>query len=351
MNMNWRRAMGGVRTSGCVLALVGSLALSPPHASGEACTPVVYAFRHAEDTRPDPSPPYFALTPTGRAHAKLYPKMIRGFEAANAFCPVTRVYATTKAPKQSTATDPCSPNCTSATNAFDTATPSANEFMSSPPLTAAGQHQLYEFLGNSNGKAPTEENTNYSTAAAEALREELLATANRNGGESSVIFWTSEGLHVLGGAIIAQSSAVPRKTDNYSPPRNAVYLFKAEDSAPNIKRFSDTPPPFPSSLYVQCFNHVEAEVDRFPTPGFLPDNYPPNHFACGFGSIQSNLGGKPPNTCKACALQDPPTCATVAEATCGSISNDESELIDGKICNITSLLPNTASSTTYGQCN
>ncbi len=340
--------MGSVRTSGYALVLFGSLALFTSHAW--ACTPVVYAFRHAEDTRPSPSPPYFALTPTGKAHAALYPKMIRDLQAANDFCPITRVYSPTIAPKQSTTKDPCSPNCASATNAFDTATPSANEFMSSkPPIIAVGGYQLYEFLGNSNGKAPSEGDTNYSTAAAFALREELLATANRN--ESSAIFWTSEGLHVLGGAIISESSGVPPKTDTYSPPRNAVYLFKAKDSAPNIKSFSDTPPPLPSSRYVQCFNHVEPDVSKFPSPGFLPDKYPPNKYACGFGSIQSNLSGKLPDKCNACALQDPPTCKTVAEATCGSMTNDQNKLIDGKICDITALLPHTASSTTYGQCN
>lgn len=349
--------MGGVRTSGYALVLFGSLAVFTSNA--QACTPVVYAFRHAEDTKPVPSPPYFALTPTGRAHAALYPKMIRDFEAARGFCAVKKVYATTKAlkPGTSTAKDPCSPNCASATNAFDTATPSANEFMSSkPPITAVGGYELYEFLGNSNGKAPSEENTKYSTAEAIALQEELLATANRN--ESSAIFWTSEGLHVLGGAIIGKSSGVPRKTDTYSPPRNAVYLFTTTESAPNIKSFSDTTPPLPSDPpYVQCFNHVEPETSKFPTPGFLPGDYPPNHYACGFGSAQSNLGGKPPDNCNACALKDPPTCKTEAEAKCGSIPNDKNKLLDGKICAtaITSkggdLLAETASSTTYGQCN
>ena len=348
--------MGSVRTSCYALVLFGSLALLPSNASGQACTPVVFAFRHAEDTKPDPSPPYFALTPSGEAHAALYPKMIREFQAANNFCAVTRVYSTTKEPKPSTdPKDPCSPNCASATNARDTAKPSAKEFMSSDakPITAVTgptgvQYQLWEFLGNSNGKAPSEEKTNYSTDAATALHDELLATANRN--ESSAIFWTSEGLHVLGGAIMKKSSNVPPKTDTYSPPRNAVYLFTAKDSAPNIKSFSDTTSPFPpltSPLYVQCFNHVETDTPKFPSPGFLPANYPPNHYACGFGSVQSNLGGKPPDKCKACSLQDPPTCATQ----CGSISSDNNKLIDGKICDVTSLLPDTASSTTYGQCN
>jgi hypothetical protein len=356
------------------LVLFGSLALSSSHASGEGCTPVVYAFRHAEDTRPiapeppDPQPPVtdlplpiFSLTPTGKAHAALYPKMIREFGTANNFCLVKRVYSTTKAPKQSTAQDPCFPNCASATNAFDTAMPSATDFMSSttpptatPPLTAVGKYQLYEFLGNSNGGAPSEANTNYSTVEAAALRAELLATANRS--ESSAIFWTSEGLHVLAGAIIGTKSAVPPKTDAYSPPRNVVYLFTANDGPPNIKSFSDTaasrPPSFADPLYVQCFNHIESEAGKYSAPTFLPnaDFKLPSNYACGFGDIQSNLGGKPPKTCVTCAFGKPTWGTCQKATTCGTIPNDQNTLTDGKICAIASLVGD-RTNTLYGQCN
>src|SRR5262245_11149560 len=74
MNMNWRIAMGNARAAGCVLVLFGSLALCAPSALGQPCGPVVYAFRHAEDTNPPgahPPVPIFALTPTGKAHAAL----------------------------------------------------------------------------------------------------------------------------------------------------------------------------------------------------------------------------------------------------------------------------------------
>ena len=345
--------MGDVRASGWALVLLGSLAFWTSNAWGQACRPVVYVFRHAEDTllnpplpKPPPSPPeLFALTPPGKKHAELYPDMIRGFAAVQQHCPVTHVYSTTKEPKLSTP-DPCSPNCTSATNAFDTATPSARAFMSpsSEPITvvfnpAGVQYRLYEFLGNSNGKeAPPEDKTDYSTDVARALREVLLANVRR--GESSAIFWTSEGLHVLGGAIFGATSNVPRKERGvYTPPRNAVYVFMPSSDG---QSFGDTPGPFPASRYVQCFNHVEAEPHVFPNPGFLPEGT----YACGFGSIQSNLDGEPPSTCPSCLFTNPPTC----QAECGKISRDDIPRIKGKICDTTALVPGTRTATTYGQC-
>ena len=202
--------MGNVRTLGGALVLFGSLVFFASSALGQPCTPVVYAFRHAEDTNPpNPPGPIFTLTPTGKAHAALYPTMISDFKAApNNFCRVTKVYAATKVDKVS----PCGNECKSATNAFDTATPLANKVMSgADPITTVGGNQLYEYLGNGNN-APT--TPNYDTDTAKALRTELLKTANR--GESSAIFWTSQGLHVLGGAIINANSNVPDK--NFGAP-------------------------------------------------------------------------------------------------------------------------------------
>ena len=332
--------MGDVRASGCALILFGSLVLFASSASGQGCTPVVYAFRHAEDTNPPGAHPpagtvpIFALTPTGVAHAKLYPAMIRDFEAAKKFCQVAKVYAATTAGKES----PCGSECASATNAFDTATPLAKEVMPSVPpipittvVTDVGEKQLYEYLGNGN-KAPQlyeyVKNPNpdpaYDTDTAKALRRELLATANL--GYSSAIFWTSQGLHVLGGAIIKGTSRVPDKnspTNKATPPRNAVYVFAADVSASPIAGFIDTPSP--PSLYVQCFNHVEPSAGKFSFPQFTDPYY-----FCGFGS-QASPGGTPNKP------GSEPETPCDEGAQCGTISNEENAKLKGKICKTTDL--------------
>ncbi len=329
--------MGNVRTLGCALVLVGSLVFFASSALGQACTPVVYAFRHAEDTNPpNPPGPVFALTRTGQAHAKLYPTMVSEFQAANNFCPVAKVYAATKVEKVA----PCGSQCASATNAFDTGTPLAKAVMSADPITTVTTptptvRQLYEYLDNGNN-APM--NPNYNTSTAIALRKELLATANA--GKSSAIFWTSQGLHVLGGAIINGTSNVPDKnfTPKVTPPRNAVYIFKAVGSAPNIAGFSDTA----STKYVQCFNFVGASIGVTPPgPRFInPEGSPPGRtqlYYCGYGA-ESVLGGTLP---EGCAL----------DAQCGVIANDQNINIKGKICDTTtSMEKDTAGTNTYGAC-
>jgi hypothetical protein len=332
VNMNRKVAMGKVKIWSCALVLFGAL-VSLASAGLAQCTPVVYAFRHAEDTNPpNPPGPIFTLTPTGQAHAALYPTMVADFQGANNFCPVTKVYATTTVRKK----DPCGTQCVSATNAFDTATPLAMAVMQGAlPITTVDNDQLYEYLGNGN-TPPT--NPTYSTAIATALRTKLLETANR--GESSAIFWTSQGLHVLGGVITNATSNVPDKNAGTTPPRNAVYIFEAVGSAGNIVKFSDTP--LPPSVYVQCFNHVEAS-DQFPPPGpkfIAPTGSPPTQaYYCGYGSDQSNLGGKPGQSCP-------------KDAQCGTIPNESNKDIKGKICNtITSMLPDTAGPNIFGACN
>ena len=54
------------------------------------CTPVVYAFRHAEDVN-EPAP---HLTPVGSQHADLYPSTIESFGQPRGYCPVGFVYST-----------------------------------------------------------------------------------------------------------------------------------------------------------------------------------------------------------------------------------------------------------------
>jgi hypothetical protein len=324
--------MRKVRTSGCALVLFGSLVLLASSAFGQ-CTPVVYAFRHAEDTNPpNPPGPIFALTPTGQAHAALYPTMISDFQAANGVCPVAKVYAATKVAK----VGDCGTECASATNAFDTAKPLAAAVMSADPITTVGTpaNQLYEYLGNGNN-APAK--PNYSTVTATALRKELLITANQS--RSSAIFWTSQGLHVLGGAIINANSNVPIKAGGAIPPRNAVYIFAAIGPAPTISGFRDTPAP---STFVQCFNHVETSDQFTPKASHFiePTGTPPTQkYYCGYNNDQSSLGGKPPESC-------------ALNAQCGTIPNDLNKDIKGMICNTTtSMLPNTAGPSIFGACD
>jgi len=336
--MHRRIAMGNVRTAGCALVLFGSLVLCASSVWGQACTPVVYAFRHAEDWNPT-SAPYTALTLTGQAHAALYPTMIRDFQAANNFCPVTKVYATAK--KKKNGSD-------GTTNPFETARPLACDVAGKPldcqvsvtmedalttvTDTDGKKYTLFEYVVGD--QVPT--NLDYlASMPANALRKALLATANL--GQSSAIFWTSQGLHVLGGVIINAHSAVPDKNAKppVTPPRNAVYIFffyKSSTPAGDILTFIDTPsdstrtPDIASSVYVQCFNHVEPTYCpnlKLSANNFIePDTTTSpatQSYACGYGS-QSNLGG----TLDGCTNDQ-----------CGTILKDRNKDIKGKICNTT----------------
>ena len=353
--------MGKVRTSGCAVVLFSSLVLLA--SSALACTPAVFVFRHAEDTNP-PYPLIFHLTPTGEFHALFYRIMVPAFADGTTFCKVTTVYAATTEDKPD--------HSKSATNSFFTARPLAQQAMGGKdPIIALGafdkkhleDSRLYEYLGNGI-KAPSEKPSNYETEIAKRLRTALLATANKN--ESSAIFWTSQGMHVLGGVIIEKTSNVPDKNFGglpYSgtPPRNAVYVFSAAGSAPNIAKFSDTPlrkptkgvsdnPAVLAGFYVQCINHVEYSNDLNPHPAhFVKD---PVRFYCGYGG-QSNLGGSPPSY----SANDPKTCnydasGKLTTACDGSITAADNIKIDGKICNTTDLDPTVDQSTDiYGACN
>ncbi len=90
-NLKLRTAMHNVKTLAGQLALFGSLFFCAFDAlAQDACIPVVYAFRHAEDTNPPSHVPIFTLTPTGTAHAKLYETMVPAFGAdpSHKVCPV-----------------------------------------------------------------------------------------------------------------------------------------------------------------------------------------------------------------------------------------------------------------------
>jgi hypothetical protein len=58
-----------------LLFLCGSLLSFISSAAAQACTPVVYAFRHAEDLEA----PGNGLTSAGQQHAFLYPAMVADF--------------------------------------------------------------------------------------------------------------------------------------------------------------------------------------------------------------------------------------------------------------------------------
>ena len=346
--------MGKVKTSACALIFLGSLVCFASAALAQTCTPVVYVFRHAEDTNPDPPPPIFTLTPTGKAHAALYPSMVKDFESVHDnFCPVTKVYAATKAEKVH-----CNSNCTSATNAFDTARPLAcwvpsqdlakctcwlrstthqelaqcDAQMNPAPITKV-QYDLYEYVGNGN-TAPTK--PNYMTPQAIALRGELIGTAKAGG--SSAIFWTSDGMHVLAGAIIDGTSKVPDKSGKDSkatkgtPPRNAVYVFQF---LPALGQFSDVAK---TDLFVQGYNRAETS-GKFPKgPAFIPANLDGTQDY--YAGYQPNLLGGVLNE-KPCAVADP----------CGStIATVDLQKLKGKICDTSMLLKNSPGPGYYGAC-
>jgi hypothetical protein len=368
--------MSKVRTWACALVFFGSLVLFASGALAQlcTCTPVVFAFRHAEDTNPpNPNPPkgppYFSLTPTGKAHANLYATMVPAFAAAQHYCAVTRVYATTKKDKDPKKGGSCGTECKSATNAFDTATPLARQVMSADPVTIAqtvdksgkvvAQYELYEYLDNFNLPYPPH-TPSYTTPAANALRTELLEYADVC--QSSAIFWTSQGFHILGGALINGTSNIPdklshfdkeHKPDGPAPPRNAAYVFEPLGFYPNYTGFSDTPVPPPDNSrpltgYVQCYNHIEyTQGANIKAPQFIPATGSPSRqlYYCGVGG-QSNLGGSPP---KACKMKDP----TTFDGPCdGSIPENQNAEVQAKICGAADLSPNQKKyADTFGACN
>jgi hypothetical protein len=208
-----------MKTPSLYLLISLSLFLSISSAAGAACTPVVYAFRHAEDVNgPPPS-----LTPVGMEHANLYIEMVASFELTQNYCPVKLVYSV----------NPIKPGGESGTtNPFFTARPLANILMNLDPIIEIGGKRIDEFLEVSN-------------IGATAFQNEMLNTTR--GGSSVALFWTSQGLHNLGEAI-APGSNIPVKTDTVSPPRNAAYVFEYTEGSDS---FIVLPKP---DQYIQCFN-------------------------------------------------------------------------------------------------
>lgn len=250
-----------------LLFFCGSLLCSISGASAQSCTPVVYAFRHAEDFGTN-------LTVVGRQHADLYTAMVNVFGAAHTYCPVGYVYSMystnpdgfggTNNPYQTSqplVTEACYNSILPDINSEDLAAC----FSISPRTSLENGGKLYEYLGaksSEQGRPPA----GVSATGAE-LRAELTGRAGR--GLSSAIFWTSQGLNVLGQAIAGMAkvdipgcSAPPPDNKKCEaskgiPPRNAAYVFEFNGS----NAFNLTSP---DNKYVQCFN---VQIKTPCTPG------------------------------------------------------------------------------------
>jgi hypothetical protein len=244
--MNMRRVLSSSLVSLCSLFLVASSVYAQP-----ACTPVVYAFRHAEDLGAH-------LTKLGDRHADLYIEMLGagGFGSAHDYCPVGYVYSTYNV----------NPDGTPGTNnPLETAQPVAIAACTAqgsctgaePRMRTVLGKTLYEYLGAEGSPKPCKKCP--VSAQASDLRAELIT--NANSGWSSAVFWTSQGLNILGQAIvpgftsILGCSTLPPKAicEDLKPPRNAAYVFAFNGSGFD--------PPDSVTRYVQCFNvHIDFSV-------------------------------------------------------------------------------------------
>jgi hypothetical protein len=245
-------------------------------ANAQACTPVVYAFRHAEDVNGTPPGvvPHIPghLTEVGQQHADLYVSMINDFGNAHNYCPVGFVYSTYNV-------NPDGGEGTA--NPYQTAEPLAvtacvhlwlastasgfrdildlddcgttRDLGSFPHMALESGGKLYEYLGLKGTEKETPKAG--KSATFDDLRAELSTNTSVDGnGLSSAIFWTSQGLNVLGQAIASGFMGIPgcstppknEKCEKPKAPRNAVYVF-AYSGATVI-------PPKNVAQYLQCFN-------------------------------------------------------------------------------------------------
>lgn len=250
--MNLKQSLRG-------LLLFAGLFLFAAGTAGAFCTPVVYLFRHAEDFDNKS-----ALTPVGDAHADLYPDMVADFGAANHYCPVGFVYALyDKRPNGDPGTvnplETARPLAIAAcynlaiyANLSTSATCGGNG--AKPRMALENGKKLYEYLGATR----SEQEANGATGA--ELRNELINRTPAGGGMSSAIFWTSQGLNILGQALVPGFTEIPGCSVPSSecnklpkPPRNAVYVFKYSGSLPPSDNSAFVPPTSPAQ-YVQCYN-------------------------------------------------------------------------------------------------
>ncbi len=325
-----------------LLFICGSLLSFISSANAQACTPVVYAFRHAEDFGTN-------LTLVGRQHADLYPAMVASFEAAHNYCPVAYVYSMYQ-------TNPDGRPGTN--NPFETAEPLANVACynlafytnNSPSITCSSKSdfepitalldggKLYEYLRATEAEAKA----GYSATATQLL-DELKKRARAGGGLSSAIFWSSQGLNVLGQAIVLGFTGIPGCSVPPSPgcaelkaPRNAAYVFVFNGSAFEA--------PDDITQYVQCF---DVQIKKFCIPG-TPHPTPPTlegpptvatgetRYWCGNGV--DGTGNLP-------ATSDlTPKCEQTLPSTFNNL-----DLLQGKICDTSKLIA-TGPRGYYGYC-
>ncbi len=255
-------------------SLLSFISISSARAQ-EPCTPVVYAFRHAEDLKTESN-----LTPVGRQHADLYPSMEVSFGPAHNYCPVAYVYSTYQ-------TNPGGGAGTN--NPYETAQPLAiaacynfpdvssqslavcNFF---PRTALENGEKLYEYLGLKN----TEQGTPAAgvSATSTQFHDELISRAKS--GLSTAIFWTSQGLDVLGQAIVPGFTKIPGCSTPTLPatdecweskaPRNAAYVFLYDGSTSAFEA------PDNITQYVQCFNvHVKNGTTEGPDVTTTPISY------------------------------------------------------------------------------
>lgn len=252
-----------------LLYFCASLLVFTSSASAQtACTPVVYAFRHAEDSGRN-------LTLVGRQHASLYPAMVAGFGTSHDYCPVGYVYSMYEMnPDGSAGTN----------NPFQTAQPlaaficgEAAFFAGLDPYTtclgsasephtalasANGGGNLYEYLAIEGAPRTTQ-----PSATGSQLRDELVQHAGE--GFSSAIFWSSQGLNVLGQAIapgftgIPGCSTLPLKTAaRTSKPRETRLSSSNLTEAP-LKRPKTSSNMYNASMFIlQTFPHLPCSTGQ-----------------------------------------------------------------------------------------
>lgn len=206
--------------------------------------------------------------------------------------------------------------------------------------------KLYEYLGAA--ESEQDKPTAGKSATGPELRNELIS--NASGGLSSAIFWSSQGLNVLGQAIAGRAvvdipgcSAPPSKPGTKCPaakgiaPRNAAYVFvfNGENAFDLIA---------PGNNYVQCF---DVQIKNFcirgnpPTPPKLDG--PPTVTTTGetaywCGNGDAGTGNLPATS----GLT--PECELTLQSTFNNL-----DLLQGKICDRAKLIA-TGPHGYYGYC-
>jgi hypothetical protein len=240
-----------------LLVFIGSLLSFSSSVRAQGCTPVVYVFRHAEEE----DAPANGLTDVGQRHAFLYPEMLAAFGAANNYCPVAFVYATSKTKPTGfdgsfnpyeTAQPTAIAACYNFPNVSSQSLATCNFF---PRTTLENGGKLYEYLGEDKAEQGTPPGGRSATSS--EFQDELTDKIQTEG-VSIAIFWTSQGLNILGQALVPGFTGIPGCTaapaqgacEKLKAPRNTAYVFEFNGS--------DFAKPNKLLQYVQCFNvHVD----------------------------------------------------------------------------------------------